>query len=514
MSDIRQWLDGLGLARYAGQLEANDVDLETLEELSDQDLKDLGVASLGHRRKLLKAIRERAPSREAAPRPPPRHIAERILSDRSALEGERKQVTVLFADVAGFTTLSERLDPEAVHDLMDDCFAILGEQVHRYEGTINLYAGDGVMALFGAPIAHEDHALRAVARRARHPGVAGGLRGGVERRTASTFRMRVGLNTGPVVVGRIGDDLRMDYTALGDTVNLAARLEEMAEAGQILVSERTRRIAGDLFEWVDSASGRCAASARRWPCFRLAGRGRAQGRLDVLARQGLTPMVGRGDELDALTGAWTTARGGAGRVVSVVGEAGLGKSRLLYEFKRHLEEAGGRHVEGTCFTYGEGISYLPFLAIVRGLCGIADADAEPEGKEAIAATLEGLQLDPDAVAPYLHNLLSYRVEDELFPRLTPELVRRRTVEALSALLLAEAGDAPLAVVIEDVHWIDKATEEVVGALVEALDDVPDAPGAGVPAGVPEPVEPGGAPRRGPPAPASRVRAAPRWCAPS
>jgi class 3 adenylate cyclase len=161
MSDIRQWLDGLGLARYAGQLEANDVDLETLEELSDQDLKDLGVTSLGHRRKLLKAIRERAPARGESLRPPPRHIAERILSDRSALEGERKQVTVLFADVAGFTTLSERLDPEAVHDLMDDCFAVLGKQVHRYEGTINLYAGNGMMALFGAPIAHEDHALRA-----------------------------------------------------------------------------------------------------------------------------------------------------------------------------------------------------------------------------------------------------------------------------------------------------------------------------------------------------------------
>ena len=294
----------------------------------------------------------------------------------------------------------------------------------------------------------------------------------VERRLDVTFRMRIGLSTGLVVVGQIGDDARMGYTALGDTVNLAARLEQIAEPGQIYASESARRGAGESFEWVELGPRPLRGKAAPVRVHRLAGRGEALGRSRAPARAGLTPLVGRADELTVLVNAWESVARGSGRVVSVVGEAGLGKSRLLLEFTRHLEGEDARLVEGTCFTYGENTSFLPFLRIVRELCGIADAAAEPDAKAAIAARLDRLGLASEITAPYLHNLLSYPVDDEVFPYLTPELVRRRTGSALRALLVAEAREVPLVVLIEDVHWIDRATEEVVGALVHDLADRP------------------------------------------
>jgi class 3 adenylate cyclase/tetratricopeptide (TPR) repeat protein len=490
MSDIRNWLKQLGLARYADAFEENDVDIDVLGEISEDDLKALGV-SLGDRRRIAKAALElrqgpagvstttypAVPSGrgdtalQAAPLSyTPGHLAERILAGRSSLEGERKQVTVLFADVAGFTALSERLDPEAVHTLMDGCFAILSEQVHHYEGTINQFTGDGIMALFGAPIAHEDHAVRAAHAALGIQEALVEYGAAVERQWDVPFRMRIGLNTGPVVVGRIGDDLRMDYTAQGDTVNLAARLQQLAEPGTIGVADTTHRIGEEVFEWADIGPHEVHGKRAPVPVYQLTGRGAAQGGFDVQVRRGLTPLVGRDEELGVLTEGWASAKASAGRVVSVVGEAGLGKSRLLHEFKRHLGDEEARFVEGTCFTYGHSTPYLPFLEVARNLCGIADGADEETGKRAIVDTINRLDLDEEAVAPYLHNLLSYRVEDPVFSRLTGDLVRRRTVETLTALLFAEAAVAPLALIIEDVHWIDTATEEVIGAVVEALSD--------------------------------------------
>jgi class 3 adenylate cyclase/tetratricopeptide (TPR) repeat protein len=455
VSEIRRWLDDLDLGCYADAFELNDVDLDALGELSDDDLASLGV-SLGHRRRILKAIRE-----GGAPAPP---------APARAAEGQRRHATVLFADVAGFTALSERLDPESVHSLMDGCVVILAEGIHRYEGTITHYAGDGTMALFGAPAAQEDHAARAAHAALDLQASLAGYGAEVERRLGVSFRMRIGLNSGLVVVGHLGDDHRMDYTALGDTVNLAARLEQVAEPGEIYASESTRRQAGDGFKWIDMGRRPVRGKSAPVPVHRLAARGRAHARSRLPERAGLTPLVGRGDELAVLTDAWESVVEGGGRVVSIVGEAGLGKSRLLLEFTRQLEQGAARLVEGTCFTYGENTSFLPFLRIVRELCGVADADPEPAAKDAIAARLDALGLASEITAPYLHNLLSYQVDDEVFPYLTPELVRRRTGSALRALLAAEAREAPLAVVIEDVHWIDKATEEVIGELVDELAD--------------------------------------------
>ena len=402
----------------------------------------------------------------------PQHLAEKILTSRSALEGERKQVTVLFADVAGFSTLSEQVDAEAVHSIMDGCFDILTRHVHHYEGTVNQFTGDGIMALFGAPITHEDHAVRALHATLDIQAALREYGAAVQRQWGVPFQMRLGLNTGTVVVGRIGDDLRMDYTAQGDTTNLAARMQQMAAPGGIWVAQATYRVARDAFEWQALGAQGVKGKVEAVAVYELRGRQAVHSRFDVLARRGLTPLVGRESERQHLLEVWAQAQQGQGHVLSIVGEAGLGKSRLLYEFKQRLLQQGARCIEGTCFTYGESISYLPFLEVVQAMCNLEPKRSEVETKRQIAHRLNALGLELTAIAPYLHNLLSMTVEDEVFPKLTPELIRRRTVEALKTLVLAEAQHQPLALVLEDVHWIDKATEDVLGVLVEAMTEVP------------------------------------------
>src|SRR5213593_5248498 len=267
----------------------------------------------------------------------PKHLADKILKSRSALEGERRQVTVLFADLAGFTSLAEKLDPEEVHRIVNGCFERITAEVHRFEGTINQYTGDGVMALFGAPIAHEDSARRAV-----HAAL------GIQRAIADyaeTLRaergpalaMRIGLNTGAVVVGAIGDDLRMDYTAVGDTTNLAARLQQTAQPGTVVVSEATHRAIEGFFETLDL--GRLEVKGhepvRAWQVVRARG---ARSRIAVGHERGLTPFVGRDRELQTLLARFGDVEAGRGQVVFIAGDAGIGKSRLLYELRRRLAE--------------------------------------------------------------------------------------------------------------------------------------------------------------------------------
>src|SRR3990172_930770 len=265
----------------------------------------------------------------------PKHLAEKILKGRSALEGERRQVTVLFADVAGFTSLAEKLDPEEVHRIIDRCFELITAEVHRFEGTVNQYTGDGVMALFGAPIGHEDSPRRAVHAAL---GIQRALRDYSKELQAErglSVQMRMGINTGPVVVGRIGDDLRMDYTAVGDTTNLAARLQQNARPGSVLVTDQTHKAIGGYFETLDlgETQGKGRAPAQAWEVLRPRGR---RSRLEVAIERGLTPLVGRSRELATLLERFGEAKGGRGQVVFISGDAGIGKSRLLLEFRRAL----------------------------------------------------------------------------------------------------------------------------------------------------------------------------------
>jgi class 3 adenylate cyclase len=363
----------------------------------------------------------------------PKHLAEKILSARSALEGERRQVTVLFADIAGFTALAEKLDPEEVHGIIDRCFEQITAEVHRFEGTINQYTGDGVMALFGAPIAHEDSPRRAVHAALGIHRALRDLSQDVQARLGRPLQMRIGINTGPVVVGRIGDDLRMDYTAVGDTTNLAARLQQAARPGSVLVSESTHRSIAGFFETLELGALQLKGHAPE-PAFEvLRPRGR-RARLDVAAERGLTPLVGRARELGALAELFDKVKAGHGQVVLVAGEAGIGKSRLVYEFRRQLAERGedATWLEGCCISFGQSIPFLPVIDQLRENFRIEEFDGEPE---IIAKIEHGMRRmgDLDPHIPYVRYLMSVDPGDPAIGAMDAAARRKRIFDAVRAI---------------------------------------------------------------------------------
>jgi class 3 adenylate cyclase len=306
----------------------------------------------------------------------PKFLADKILTTRSSIEGERKLVTVLFADVANYTSIAEKLDPEEVHQMLDECFRILMEKIHKYEGTINQFTGDGVMALFGAPVSHEDHAQRACHAALSIQKAMDGYSEKVKNAVGSDFRMRIGLNSGLVIVGSIGDDLRMDYTAVGDTTNLASRMEGMAKPGTILVSGPTHKLARDFFEF--QAVGKMERKGKEEPqeVFEIIKTGKVDTRIAASVAKGLTWFVGREDSISALREAFDKARSGMGQVVGVVGDAGVGKSRLILEFINQLPQGEFTYFVGQCLHFGGTMSYLPILDILRSYFEIKEGDRE------------------------------------------------------------------------------------------------------------------------------------------
>jgi class 3 adenylate cyclase/ribosomal protein L40E len=306
----------------------------------------------------------------------PKFLAEKILTTRSAMEGERKLVTVLFADAADFTTLSEKLDPEEVHGIMDGCFKILMDEIHKYEGTINQFTGDGVMALFGAPIAHEDHAQRACYAALSSQKALALYEEKVKREFGVEFKMRMGLNSGPVIVGSIGDDLRMDYTAVGDTTNLASRMESLAKPGSVLVSKGTHRLVKEYFEFHFLGQMEVKGKEEPQEGFELMRAGEVTTRIGASVAKGLTRFLGRTSSMASLIESWEKAQSGSGQVVGIVGEAGVGKSRLLLEFRNVLPKEQFTYLDGRCLHFGGSIAYLPFLDILRSYSEIHEEDRE------------------------------------------------------------------------------------------------------------------------------------------
>ena len=295
----------------------------------------------------------------------PRHLADKILTSKAALEGERKQVTVLFCDIVDSSRLAERLDPEAMHEVMDRALRLMAEAVHRYEGTVNQFLGDGLMALFGAPVALEDHAFRGVQAALAIQETLSGYSEQLKRDRGVELDLRLGLNTGLVVVGRIGDDLRMDYTAVGDTTHLASRVQGVAEPGTILITEATHRLVEGYVR--TEGLGPVAVKGRNDPIrlYRVMGRRRGRTRLDMRVDRGLTELVGRERHLAMLHECLARVRAGRGRVVGIVGEPGAGKSRLLYELRKSLEGERVTWLEGHCVAYGQTTPYLPILGMLR-----------------------------------------------------------------------------------------------------------------------------------------------------
>ena len=402
----------------------------------------------------------------------PKFLADKILTIRSSIEGERKLVTVLFADVADYTAMAEKLDPEEVHQIMDGCFKILMDEIHKYEGTINQFTGDGIMALFGAPVAHEDHAQRACYAGLSIQKALVNYEEKVKKDYGMRFKLRIGLNSGSVVVGAIGDDLRMDYTAIGDTTNLAARMENAATPGSVMVSENAYKLAKDYFVFKSPDRLQMKGKEKPQQVYQLIKPGEISTRIEASEAKGLTKFVGRKNSMAALKEPLEKAASGSGQIVGIVGEAGVGKSRLFLELKQSLSNNGYTFLEGKCLHYGSSMAYLPVLDILRTYFDINEGDNEILIKEKMNEKIIQLDEKLKNCLPSFQELLSLKVEDETFIQFEPQQKKEKIFEAVRDLMVRGSQNKPLILVIEDLHWIDKTSEQFLDYLISWLANCP------------------------------------------
>src|SRR5215510_2703933 len=398
----------------------------------------------------------------------PSYLAEKILTSRSALEGERKQVTVLLADLKGSTELIADLDPEAAQRLLDPALHHMMAAVHRFEGTVNQVLGDGIMALFGAPIAHEDHALRACYAALAMQAAMRIYTEEVRRTRGLELRMRVGLNSGEVVVRAIGNDLHMDYSAVGETTHLAARMEQLATPGSIRFTAVTLRLVESLVQV--NALGPIPVKGLPEPVevFELVGASAVGRRLQAAVARGLTRFVGRETEIAALAQALARAGTGHGQVVAAVGEAGVGKSRLLYEFVHSHHAQGWGVLEAASVSYGKATPYFPVIDLLKRYAHLEDGDEPRTVRAKVTGQILSLDETLQETIPALLALLDALPADSPFLTLDPPQRRQRTLAALKRVLLHESQVQPLLLVFEDLHWIDAETQALLNNLVESL----------------------------------------------
>jgi class 3 adenylate cyclase/tetratricopeptide (TPR) repeat protein len=397
----------------------------------------------------------------------PKHLADKILTSRSALEGERKQVTVLFADVKGSMELASQVDPEEWHQILDRFFQILTEGVHRFEGTVNQYTGDGIMALFGAPITHEDHARRACYA-ALH--LLDGLRGYANElrlRRGLSFSARLGINSGEVIVGKIGDDLRMDYTAQGHTVGLAARMEQIAEPGKVYLTAHTAAQVQGYFALADLGEMEIKGVQGAMHVYELQGLGQMNTRLDVSRSRGFSRFVGRGDEMHVLEAALSRAREGSAQVVGIVGEAGLGKSRLCFEFLERCRARGLMTYETTGVAHGKAIPFLPVLRLFRAFYGITEQDSDATARERIAGRLLLLDERLRESLPVNFDFMGVPDPENPAPRIDPEARQRQMFDIVRRVIQARGQRETTVTLLEDLHWFDGGSAAFLEPLIDA-----------------------------------------------
>jgi class 3 adenylate cyclase/tetratricopeptide (TPR) repeat protein len=409
------------------------------------------------------------PARFASPQSyTPKHLVEKILTSKAALEGERKQVTVLFADLKGSMELLADRDPEEARKLLDPVLERMMEAVHHYEGTVNQVMGDGIMALFGAPIGHEDHAVRACYAALRMQRRVNLYADEIQQQGGAPVQIRVGVNSGEVVVRAIGRDLHMDYTAVGQTTHLAARMEQMAKPGSVLVNGDTLRLAEGYVQVRPLGSIPVKGLEIPTLVYELTGTVAARSRFQASAARGLTRFVGREPELQQLAQALERAAAGHGQAVAIVGEAGVGKSRLVWEFTRSHRTHGWLVLESGSVSYGKATPYLPVIDLLKAYCRIQERDDPRAIRERVAGKLLTLDRALEPLLTPLLALLDVPVEDAAWDALDPPQRRQRTLEAVKRLLFRESQVQPLLVVFEDLHWIDSETQALLDGLVESL----------------------------------------------
>jgi class 3 adenylate cyclase len=402
----------------------------------------------------------------------PKHLAEKILTSKSALEGERKQVTVLFADLKGSMELLADRDPEEARKILDPVLHHMMEAVHRYEGTVNQVMGDGIMALFGAPLAHEDHAVRACYAALRMQELVRRYSDDLRRAQGVEVQIRVGLNSGEVVVRSIGSDLHMDYTAVGQTTHLAARMEQLATPGTTRLTADTLTLAEGFVQARSLGPVPIKGIAEPVDVFELVGAGSARTRLQAAQARGFTPFVGRDVEMEQLRQSAEQARKGRGQLVAVVGEAGVGKSRLFHEFLRSHRTQGYLVLEASSVSYGKATAFLPLADLLRSYFRIGDHDDARVIRAKVTGTV--LTLDrtlEETVAAVLWILDALDPNDPSLAQ-DPLHRRRHAVESVKRLLLRESRVQPLVLVFEDLHWVDTETQVVLDSIVEGLPTAP------------------------------------------
>ncbi|HEY2994640.1 MAG TPA: AAA family ATPase [Methylomirabilota bacterium] len=398
----------------------------------------------------------------------PRRLAEKILTSKTAMEGERKQVTVLFADLKSSMELLAGRDPEEAREILDPMLDHMMEAVHHYEGTVNQVMGDGIMALFGAPLAHEDHALRACYAALRMQAAVKRGAAALERELGVPIRMRVGLNSGQVVVRSIASDLRVDYSAIGQTTHLAGRMEQMAPTGSILMTGETWKLTEGLVK--ATPLGRQAVKGLAGPVeiYELVGASPVRPRFRATTVRGLTPFVGRTEELARLARARAEAGLGRGQVVSVAGEPGVGKSRLIYEFIESCRRDGWSIAEGRTVSHGKATPYLAVIALLESYFGLDEREDRAAVGEKVADKLRAV--DPallGELSPLL-ALLDVAVNDPHWHELDPPRRRRLTLDAIKRVLLRESEDRPLVLALEDLQWMDSESEAFLDSLLDSL----------------------------------------------
>jgi class 3 adenylate cyclase/tetratricopeptide (TPR) repeat protein len=399
----------------------------------------------------------------------PKNLTQKILAQRDKIEGERKQVTVMFCDMEGFTSLTEKLGSEQMYSMMDQVYEILIHKVHDYEGTVNELTGDGIMALFGAPIALEDAPQRAIrSALAIHQEINKFSEQLKSEKRIPSIKMRIGIHTGPVIVGTLGNDLRVEFKAVGDTVNLASRMEGLADPGTTYVTEDTFKLTEGFFRFEALGEKKVKGKEEPVKVYQVIAPSTRRTRFDVSAERGLTPFVGRERELELLLDGFQRAKLGKGQAFSIISEAGCGKSRLLYEFRKAVANEDVNFLEGKCLSYSRGVAYHPVIDILKSNFDIQEGEGDQEIREKVKKGLGLIGVDEPSTLPYLLELLS--VKDSGLDRIpmSPEAKKDRMIEAIKRIVIKGSELRPLIIAFEDLHWVDKSSEDIVRNHLESI----------------------------------------------